>query len=77
MSVFLVKYRWIEVVGGLGGKARLKENSSTLWKKDYSNSAVAVSLHCEMYCIMQQVLNVVQTKSKGKVMRTPLYYMSH
>ena len=56
MSVFSVKYRWIEVVGGLGGEARLKENSSTLWKKDYSESVVAVSLHCKTHCIMQQGL---------------------
>lgn len=30
----LGKYRWIEVAGGFGGKARLKENLSTLLKKD-------------------------------------------
>lgn len=50
----------MEVAGGLGEKARLKEFSSALWKKDYSDSLVAVSFHCRMYCIMQQGLNLVQ-----------------
>lgn len=76
VSVFLVKCRWIEV-GGLGGKARLKENPSAQWKADYSDSVVPVGLHCKMYCIMQQGLDLVQIESNGKVKRTALYSMSH
>lgn len=54
----LVKNRWIS--GGLGEKARLTENPSTLWKKDYSDSVVPVSSYCKMYYIMQQRWNPVQ-----------------